>query len=179
MPSTSSTLKVQFFYSFRCFQEGVTEYGVQPGLFKPAGSGGAPPAPAPAVAAAAPSAATPTSSGFYVGQRVEAKHGGKSKWYSATVMAVPEPGSFGNESYKICYDGGMWNNWMPATEPAVPASDIRPHAAANEQASSLPSSASSSFDHRCGQSPSPVLLPIASFSIPFNLHEGACLLPLV
>jgi hypothetical protein len=61
-------------------------------------------------------------------------------------MAVLDHG--GGEAYKVCYDGGMWNNWMPATEPAVAGADIRPHTAAHEPTASVPSSASSSFDHR-------------------------------
>ena len=123
----------------RAAREGVTEYGVKAGLFKVAG---APTMEPPAVAPPAPPSQSPVktkaaSSALYIGQRVEAKHGGKSKWFGATVMAVNEDGTC-----RICYDGGMWNSWMPINEPAVPVSDIRGFAS-----EAPPSSASSSFDH--------------------------------
>lgn len=59
---------------------------------------------------------TALAGGFYVGQRVEAKHLGKSKWFGGTVMQVNDGG---DATFKICYDGGMWNSWMPVTVPEV------------------------------------------------------------
>jgi hypothetical protein len=77
---------------------------------------------------------------FYVGQRVEAKPAGKSKWYGGTVMAVNDCG----ESFRVCYDGGMWNSWLPVNDPAVSRRDIRCHLG---DGGSAPSSAASSMDH--------------------------------
>ena len=118
----------------------MSEYGVKPGLFKVAGSSApaepptiAPPAPPPVKQSASaqkqrtPSSAIPTSSAggggsygnfageFYIGQRVEAKHQGKSKWFGGTLMAVNDDG----ETFKVCYDGATFNGWLPVTEPKV------------------------------------------------------------
>ncbi len=39
-----------------------------------------------------PVASVSMDASFFVGQRVEARHGGKSKWYGATVMQINEGG---------------------------------------------------------------------------------------
>lgn len=98
----------------------LTEYGVKAGFFKHKTGGansemGDKPLPPPSVAPPAPPSHPPNSSEFHIGQRVEAKPEGKSKWFGATVMHVNNDGN----SFKIKYDSGLWNAWMPVNDPKV------------------------------------------------------------
>jgi hypothetical protein len=115
-------LQTFFFSMSLSIKSALTEYGVKVGFFKPevkesAAMGSDKLISPPSVAPPAP----PAISGsplFHIGQRVEAKPEGKSKWFGATVMHVNN----GGESFKIKYDSAMWNAWMPVNDPKVLAS---------------------------------------------------------
>lgn len=97
----------------------LTEYGVKAGFFKVHKSGGNDQSlPPPSVAPPAPPSTdsmVSESPKFHIGQRVEAKPVGRSKWYGGTVMHVNN----GGDTFKIKYDSGMWNAYISTNEPKV------------------------------------------------------------
>jgi hypothetical protein len=116
-------LQTFFFSMSLSIKSALTEYGVKVGFFKPEVKESAPMGSdktlsPPSVAPPAPPAISGSSPLFHIGQRVEAKPEGKSKWFGATVMHVNN----GGESFKIKYDSAMWNAWMPVNDPKVLAS---------------------------------------------------------
>ena len=61
-----------------------------------------------------PPAATGDSA-FQIGQRVEAKHKGKSKWHAAKIIGLNSD----DGSFRVEYDSAMWNSWVPVDEERV------------------------------------------------------------